>query len=75
MNALTPILKWGGLLLALLCVAALVYFEVVAPTPEPGTTAEEAGAPITLYYVLFIIGAVAAVVGFVLARRKGGTQS
>ncbi len=75
MSALALILKWGGLALALLCVAALIYFEVVAPTPEPGTTAEEAGAPITLYYILFIIGAVAAVVGFVLARRKGGTQS
>ena len=61
--------------MALLCAVALIYFEVAAPAPEPGTTAEEAGAPITLYYVLFIIGAVAAVVGFVLARRKGGTQS
>ncbi len=75
MSALALILKWGGLALALLCVAALIYFEVAAPPPEPGATAEEAGAPITLYYILFIIGAIAAVVGFVLARRKGGTQS
>ena len=61
--------------MALLCAVTLIYFEVMVPTPEPGTTAEEAGAPMMLYWILLVIGVVAAVVGFALARRKGGTQS
>ncbi len=75
MNALTLILKWGGLALALMCAAVLIYFVVMAPTPEPGTTAGEAEALITFVWILLVIGAVAGIVSFALAWRKGGTQS
>ncbi len=76
-NWLTPVLKWGGLSLAVVSAAALIYvLGVLVPAAE-GEAAEPIAAPVTLYWFLLVIGVVGAVVGFVLDRRKptGGAES
>ncbi len=68
---LTPILQWGGLALAILSAAALIYvLGVFVPAAEGEGTADQITAPVSLSWVLLIIGVVGAVVGFVLGRRK-----
>ena len=64
---LTPVLQWGGFALAIVSAAALIYGDAAEPIP----------APVTLYWVLLVIGVVGAVIGFVLGRRKptGGAES
>ena len=66
-NWLTLILAWGGAVVVVISAIALIYVELVTPTPEAGATPGETAAPITLYWVLLVIGAVAAIVG--LRRR------
>ena len=70
---LTLILKWGGLAVAIVFAIALIYVEGFAPTPEAGAAPSETTAPVTLYWVLLIVGIVAAIVGFVVERRSPGT--
>ena len=74
-NWLTPALKWGGLALAAVSAAAVIYVEIyvetIAPIPEGGETS----APEALYWALLVVGAVAAIAGFVLDRRKGSSAS
>ena len=65
---LVPTLKWGGIVLVIIAAVAILYVRFIAATPVP-----EAGAPMALYWVLFAIGVVAAIAGFVLERRKGPT--
>ena len=65
---LVPTLKWGGIVLAIIAAVAILYVRFIAATPAP-----EAGAPMALYWILFAIGVVAAIAGFVLERRKGPT--
>ncbi len=78
---LTPILQWGGLALAVLSAAALIYFHgipgIMEPAAEADAAAEPVIAPITMYWVLLVIGVVGAVVGFGLDRRTptGGAES
>ncbi len=71
---LTPILQWGGLALAILSAAALIY---VLGIIEPAAEGEGTTAPVPVYWVLLVIGVVGAVVGFVLDRRSptGGAES
>ena len=68
------VLQWGGLALAVLSAAALIYFlgipGIMEPAAEADAAAEPVIAPITMYWVLLVIGVVGAVVGFVLVRRK-----
>ncbi len=68
------VLQWGGLALAVLSAAALIYFlgipGVMEPAAEAETAAEQLTAPITMYWVLLVIGVVGAVVGFTMGRRK-----
>ena len=68
------VLQWGGLALAVLSAAALIYFLGIPGIMEPvaggEATAEQLTAPVTMYWVLLVIGVVGAVVGFVLGRRK-----
>ncbi len=76
-NWLTPVLQWGGLALAVVSAAALIYvLGVLVPAAE-GEAAEPIAAPVTLYWVLLVIGVVGAVIGFVLDRRSptGGAES
>ena len=52
-NWLIPLLKWGGIALAVVFAIAVVYME-----------------PMPLYWVLLVVGVVAAIAGFVLDRPK-----
>ena len=67
---LTVILGWGGVAVVVISAIALIYVELVMPTPEAGVTPGETAAPITLYWVLLVIGVVAAIVGFVADWRR-----
>ncbi len=75
---LTPVLQWGGLALAVVSAAALIYvLGIMEPAAEGEGTADQITAPVSLYWVLLGIGVVGAAVGFVLDRRKptGGAVS
>lgn len=67
---LTPLLKWGGILVVIVFAAALVWVWQTAPGPESGEQAAD-GAPVALYWILLVVGVVAAIAGFILDRRKG----
>jgi heme/copper-type cytochrome/quinol oxidase subunit 2 len=67
---LTPLLKWGGILVAIVFAGTLIWVWQTTPGPEAGEQAAD-GAPVTLYWVLLVVGVIAAIVGFVLERRKG----
>jgi len=67
---LVYVLIWGGAALAILFAIALILVKVVAPTPAPGAMPGSSAAPATLYWILLVVGSVAAVVGLVLGRRK-----
>ncbi len=65
------VLQWGGLALAILSAAALIYvLGIMEPAAEAEAAAEQVIAPVTMYWVLLVIGAVCAVVGFIMDRRK-----
>ena len=75
---LTPVLQWGGLALAVVSAAALIYvLGIMEPAAEGEGTADQITAPVPVYWVLLVIGVVGAVLGFVLGRRKptGGAES
>lgn len=69
---LTMLLRWGGVVLAVLAAIALIYFEFLAPAPAEPTAAEAGGPPMTLYWVLLVIGVIAAIIGFAMGRRPAG---
>ncbi len=73
-NWVTLSLQWGGLAVAILSAAALIY---VLGIIEPAAEGEGTTAPVPVYWVLLVIGVVGAVAGFVLGRRKptGGAVS
>ncbi len=64
---LVPVLQGGGFALAIVSAAALIY---VLGIMEPAAEGEQITAPVPVYWVLWVIGVVGAVVGFVLARRR-----
>jgi hypothetical protein len=70
---LVPTLKWGGIVLAIISAIALIYVQMGAPAPAPETAEAVSEAPTTLYWILLVIGVVAAIAGFVLERRKSPT--
>ncbi len=65
---LNPLLQWGGIALAIVFAAALIWVENFAP-PD-GSDAIASAAPTELYWVLLVIGVVAAIAGFYLARNE-----
>ena len=65
---LTPLLQRGGIVLAIVFAAALIWVENFAPPDGSDTVAS--AAPTELYWVLLVIGVVAAIAGFYLARNK-----
>jgi len=70
-NWLILVLQWGGLALAVLSAAALLYvLGIMEPAAEAEAAAEQVTAPVTMYWVLLVIGVVGAVVGFIMGRRK-----
>ncbi len=67
---LIELLKWGGVAVAVISAIALIYVEMLVPTPEAGAAPGQITAPVTLYWALLVVGVVAAIVGFVVERRK-----
>jgi hypothetical protein len=70
---LVPTLKWGGIVVAVIATIAIMYVQFIAAPAEPEATAATDEAPITLHWILLLVGVVAAVAGFVLERRKTPT--
>ncbi len=65
---LVPVLRFGGIALAVVSAAGLIYVQLVVPTSEEAPA--EITAPVTVYWVLLGVGVVAAIVGFVVGRGK-----
>jgi hypothetical protein len=70
---LIDILKWGGVIVAIVSAIALIYVQYLMP--EGGEVTVITSAPLTLYWVLLVVGVVAAIIGFVMDRRKGQPTS
>jgi hypothetical protein len=70
---LVPTLKWGGIVLAIIAAIAIIYVRYIAAGPAPEAGAVPGEAPMALYWILLVIGVVAAIAGFALERRKGPT--
>jgi hypothetical protein len=64
-------LKWGGIGLATLAVIAIIYVQFIAAPAPPEATAATDEAPMTLYWIMLLVGVVAAIAGFALGRRPG----
>ncbi len=62
------LLEWGGIALAVIFAIALYIIETSTPVIDAATG--ETAAPIQLYWILVVVGIVAAIVGFVVERRK-----
>jgi hypothetical protein len=67
---LVPTLKWGGIVVAILSAIALIYVQMAAPAPGPEATEATDEAPLTMYWILLVIGIIAAIAGFVMDRRR-----
>ncbi len=67
---LIQLLIWGGGVVAVTSAIALIYIEMLLPTPEAGAEPGQITTPVPLYWVLLVVGVVAAIVGFVVERRK-----
>ena len=68
---LVPTLKWGGIALAIIAAIASIYVQFIAAPAPPEATAATDEAPTTLYWILLLVGVVAAIAGFLMARRPG----
>ena len=64
------VLRWGGLALAAVMAATLIVLRYAGPAPEAGATPEPTAAPLTLYWVLLVVGLIAAAIGFTVRRLK-----
>ena len=71
-NSLIPVLKWGGIALAVVFAIALVLASGSQPAAD-GNGAQD-GAPTVLYWILLVIGVVAAIVGFAKGGRKSKAE-
>jgi Na+/proline symporter len=70
---LVPTLKWGGIALAVIAAIGIIYVQfIAAPAPPEGTAATDE-ASMTLYWIMLLVGVVAAIAGFVIGRRPGPT--
>ncbi len=67
---LIELLKWGGVAVAVISAIALIFIDLLLPTPEAGAAPGQITAPVPLYWGLLVVGVVAAIVGFVMERRK-----
>ena len=68
-NWLIPTLKWGGIVVAVASAIAL-FVSGQPDTPAEGAAEAASTAPVVLYWVLLVVGVIAAVAGFVLASRQ-----
>jgi hypothetical protein len=69
-NWLILVLRWGGLALAVVMAATLIVLRYAGPAPEAGATPEPTAVPLTLYWVLLVVGVIAAAIGFTVRRLK-----
>jgi hypothetical protein len=67
---LVPTLKWGGIVVAVLSGIALIYVQMAAPLPGPEAAEATDEAPLSMYWILLVIGIIAAIAGFVMERRR-----
>jgi hypothetical protein len=68
---LVPTLKWGGIGLAVIAAITIIYVQFIAAPAPPDATAATDEAPMTLYWILLLVGVVAAIAGFVIGWRPG----
>ena len=61
---LTVTLKWGGIVVAVVFAAALIWVQQSAPDAEGAPSA----APVEVYWVLLAVGVIAAIVGFAVKK-------
>ena len=67
-------LEWGGAVLAMVSAAALIYVELfLMRTAEEAPV--ESTAPVELYWILLVIGVIAAIIGFFGRRRTSGGET
>ncbi len=69
-NWLIPTLKWGGIVVAVVSAIALIVVSGQPDTPAEGVEEAASTAPVVLYWVLLVVGVIAAAAGFVLASRQ-----
>ncbi len=62
---LTVTLKWGGIAVAVVFAAALIWVQQSAPDAEGALSA----APVEVYWGLLAVGVIAAIVGFAVKKR------
>ena len=62
---LTVTLKWGGIAVAIVFAAALIWVKQSAPDAEGAPLA----APVEVYWVLLAVGVIAAIIGFAVVKR------
>jgi hypothetical protein len=67
---LVPTLKWGGIALAIISAIAIIYVQYIAAAPTPEAGAATGEAPMTLYWVLLLVGIVVTIAGFAMDRRR-----
>jgi hypothetical protein len=70
---LVPTLKWGGSGLTIVALIAIIYVQFIAAPAPPEAIAATDEAPMTLYWILLLIGVVAAIAGFMIGRRPRPT--
>ena len=61
---LTVTLKWGGIAVAIVFAAALIWIEQLAPDAKGALSA----APVELYWILLAVGVIAAIIGFTVKK-------
>jgi prolipoprotein diacylglyceryltransferase len=70
---LAPTLKWGGIVVAVSTAIAIIYVQFIAAPAPPEATEATDEAPMALYWIMLLVGVVAAIAGFVIGRRPGPT--
>ena len=61
---LTVTLKWGGIAVAIVFAAALIWVGQSAPD----ATGAQLMAPVEVYWVLLAVGVIAAIIGFAVKK-------
>ena len=62
---LTVTLKWGGIAVAIVFAAALIWVEQSASDAKGALSA----APVEAYWALLAVGVIAAIIGFAVGKR------